>query len=79
LRVGGLGEPDAVEQLVRPRLPRLARERLEGSLEPQVLAAGEQRVERGLLQRGADRGTDLRSFANDVVAGDPRRASGRCR
>ena len=53
--VGGVGEADALEQLVGAWPRSCARQRLQARLQPQVLAAGEQRVERGLLQRGADR------------------------
>ena len=54
LAVGSLGQADALEQLVGARPALGARQRLQARLEPQVLAAGEQRIERGLLQRGAD-------------------------
>src|SRR5712691_9220968 len=37
-----------------------------------MLAARQERVERGLLQRGADRFADLRPVLDDVVAGNPR-------
>ena len=42
-----------------------------------MLAAGEDRVERGLLQRGADRRAHLRALAHDVVAADRRAAARR--
>ena len=35
-----------------------------------MLASGEQQVERGLLQRGPDRRTDLRPFVDHVEPGD---------
>ena len=35
-----------------------------------MVATGEQGVERGLLQRGADHAAHLRAFADDVEAGD---------
>ena len=54
LAVGRLGEADALEQLVGAPAAARARQRLQRRLQAQVLAAGEQRVERGLLQRGAD-------------------------
>ena len=42
-----------------------------------MVAPGEQRVERRLLERGADRRAHLRPLLDDVVAGDARRAGGR--
>ena len=54
LAVGGLGRGRRGEELVRARAALRARERLERRLQAQVLAAGQERVERGLLQRGAD-------------------------
>src|SRR3989440_640465 len=74
LPVGGLREPDACEQLVGAGLAHVARERLERGLQPQVLAAGEERVERSLLKRGADRRAHLWPLADDVEAGDARGA-----
>ena len=41
-----------------------------------MLAAGQQRVERGLLKRGADRLAHVCALADDVVAGHARRARG---
>ena len=71
--VGGLGQPDALEQLARARLARSALgEALQRRLEQQVLATGEDRVERGLLERRADRRAHLRALADDV---DSRRRS----
>jgi hypothetical protein len=54
----------------------LPRERLEARLEAHVLTAGEERVERGLLESSADRLPHLRSILRDVEAADagrPRR------
>jgi hypothetical protein len=45
-------------------------------LQPHVLAAGQQRVEGGLLQGGADRRPHLRAFGDDVEAPDPGAAGG---
>src|SRR5215211_7274458 len=45
-------------------------------LQTEVLAAGQQRVERGFLERRADGRTHLGPFADDVVAGDARGALG---
>ena len=50
---------------------------MKSRLQPQVLAAGEQRVERCLLESCADRRTHLRAFLDDVEAGDARAAVGR--
>ena len=42
-----------------------------------MVAAGEERVERRFLERGADRRAHLRPLADDVVAADPRSAGRR--
>ena len=76
LAVGRLREPDPLKQLVRAGLARLARQGLERRLQAQVLASRQQRVERRLLQRRADRGPHLRPLVDDVVAGDARRSRG---
>ena len=55
LAVGRVGQPDALEQLVAARAALGLRQALQRRLQPHVLAPGEQRVERRLLQRGADR------------------------
>ncbi len=73
LAIGRVVEADAVEQLVRTRPALRARQRLEARLQPQVLAAGEQRIERGLLQRSPDRLAHLRPLLDDVEAADARR------
>ncbi len=70
--VGGVDETDPLEQLVRARDALVARQPLEGRLEAQVLPAREQRIERGLLQRGADRLPDIRPLFGDVEAADAR-------
>ena len=59
-------EAHALEQRLGalPALP--GRDPLEGRLQHQVLAAGEDHVQRGLLERGADRCADLRALAHDV-------------
>ena len=77
LAVGRVDEADALEQLGGARAALLARQRLQARLQPQVLAAGEQRIERGLLQRGADRLAHLRPLLHDVEAADARDAGGR--
>ena len=70
LRSAACVEPDALEQLLAPARALVPREPMHGGLKPQVLAAREQGVERGLLQRGADGCAHLRAFADDVVARD---------
>jgi hypothetical protein len=50
---------------------------VEGRRQPQVLAARQERVERGLLERCADCPAHLRALAYDVVAGDGRPAGRR--
>ena len=72
--VGGEDEADALEQLVSALGALMARYAVQRGLEAQVVAAGEQRIERRLLQRGADRRSHLRPLLDDVEAGDPRRA-----
>ena len=62
LAVGRLGEADALEQLLRRGLALGLREPLQHRLQPQVVAAGEQRVERRLLERGADHAAHLRAL-----------------
>jgi hypothetical protein len=49
---------------------------VEGGLQSHVLVAGEERVEGGFLEGGADRRADLRAFADDVEAGDAGGAGG---
>ena len=53
------------------------RQRLERGLEPQVLPAGEERVEGRLLQRRADPRPHLRPLVDDVETGHARGARGR--
>ena len=73
LAVGGVGEADALEQLVAARAALGARDALQAALQAHVLAAGEHRVQRHVLQRDADRGAHLRALLRDVVARDGRR------
>ena len=75
--VGRLREADPREQLVRARQALGAGQRLERRLEPQVLAAGEERVERRLLERRPDLRSTFEPFRGDVEARDARRALGR--
>ena len=68
LAVGRVGEADALEQLGAAAAALALGQAVQRGLEAQVLAAGEQRVERGLLERGADRLAHLRALADDVEA-----------
>ncbi len=68
LAVAGRGEADAIEEPVDQFLPPGAADPVQRRLQPQVLAAGQERVEGGLLQGGSDRRPHLRAFADDVVA-----------
>ncbi len=77
LAVGGVDEPDAMEQLFRARLALRLRDALQRRLQAQVVARREERVERRLLQRDTDEPADLRPVLHDVVAADERRARGR--
>ena len=74
LAVGGVDEVHALEQGIAASAALGLRHALEGGLQAQVLAAGEQRVERGLLQRGADLAPDRGALADDVVPRHARRA-----
>ena len=64
LAVGGLRRARrASSSSSAPAPPLVTGAALERRLKPQVLAAGQQRVERRLLERGADRRTHLRALA----------------
>ena len=54
LALGRRLEADALEELVGPPVALGLRDAVQRGLEPQVLAAREQRVERGLLEGSAD-------------------------
>ena len=73
LAVGGVGEADPLDQLVAALLALGLRDAVEGALEAHVLVGAQLRVERGLLQGGADRVADRGALGGDVVAGDRRR------
>ena len=60
LAVRRLGQPDALEQLGAALGALLARQPVQPALKVHVLAAGEEVVERRLLQRGADGRAHLR-------------------
>jgi hypothetical protein len=50
---------------------------VESELELEVLPPGEQRIERGLLERSSDRAPDRGALFDDVVAADPGAPRGR--
>jgi sulfane dehydrogenase subunit SoxC len=77
LAIGRVAQADTLEQLHRAWRALGARERLEGSLEQKMLAAGEQRIERRLLQRGPDVAAHRGTFLDDVVAAHSCRPGGR--
>ena len=66
--VGRLGQPDPLEQLLgaTPAVP--AGQTLQRALEQQMFAAGEDRVERRLLERRPDHRPHLRALTHNVVA-----------
>src|SRR5919199_2738272 len=73
--VGGLREPDALQELVAPLSPLCPRETVERGLEPQVIPARKERIEGCLLEGHPYGGAHPRSLPHDVVAGDARRAA----
>ena len=76
--IGRVRQPDTGNQLVGTLVAFAARERLQRCLQAKMLTSGQQRVERGLLEGGADRGAHVRALGDDVVARHPGRArSGR--
>src|SRR5215207_2779608 len=74
--VRGLREPDALQSLVGPLSPLRPWQAVQSGLEAQVIAAGEERVEGGFLERRPYGGAHLRPLLHDVVAGDARGAAG---
>ena len=73
LAVGGLGQPELVEQLVARARARRARDEVEQPAEQlEVLAPGEHLVDRVVLAGEPDPVADLGGVARDVEAGDPR-------
>ena len=67
--VGRLGEAHPLQERVATALDLRRSQAVEAALELHVLAPGEQRVERRLLERDADRVADGGPLADDVVAG----------
>ena len=76
LAVGGVGQPDPLEQLIRPLLALGLAQPVQGALQAHVLAAREVGIERRLLQRGADRAADLGALVYDVETSHAGRAGG---
>ena len=76
LAVRGVGQADALEQLGAAADALALGQAVQRGLEAQVLATRQQRVERGLLEGGADRLAHVRAVADDVVAGNARGARG---
>jgi len=77
LAVGRLHQPHALEQLAAAAFAVGAAQPVQRALQAHVLAAGQVGVERGLLQRGADRAAHRRALARDVQPGHARAAGGR--
>ena len=69
LAVGRLGEADALEQLGAAAGALGLGQAVQAALEVHVLAPGQEVVERGLLQRGADVAAHLGALGGDVEAG----------
>ena len=72
MRFAGVGEPELLQQLLRPGLRRPAPEVVEPPDHVEVLVPGQVLVDRGVLPRQADPLTDLLRLAQDVDARDER-------
>ena len=70
LAAGRLGEADAFEQLAAALPPLGPRQTVQRALEAHVVVPAQEGVERGLLQRGADRLAHLRAVLDHVEAAD---------
>jgi hypothetical protein len=77
LAVGRVGEADALEQLGAAAAPLGLGQPVEPALQLHVLAAGEEVVERGVLQRRADVPAHVGAMARHVEAGHGRAPRGR--
>ena len=75
--VGGVGEAQALEQLVGPRADDGPRQVVEAADHLEVGARGEQAVDGGLLAGEAELRAHGRRVGDDVVAGDRGAALGR--
>ena len=73
LAVGCLGQPDPVDQLVAAALRLGLGDPVHPGLQAHVLAGGQERVERRLLEGDADRVADRGALLDDVVARRPAR------
>ena len=72
--VGGVGEPEPLEQLLGALLDRLPAHPVDLTLEAQVLAAGRLDVDRRALRDDADRPAHRVRIRDDVEAADERLA-----
>ena len=76
LTVGGIGEREVLEQLDGTRRRDLARQLVQLAEHDEVLTAGQQVVDGGVLGGEADAPAHLGALGGDVEAGDGRRAHG---
>ena len=77
LAVGRVGQAHPLEQLSAARLALALADPVQGALQAHVLGAGEVGVERGLLQRGADRTSHGCALVGDVKTRHARGPGGR--
>jgi hypothetical protein len=77
LRSAAPVRPTRAQQLRGPLLALALAQPVKPALQPQVLAGGQVRVERRLLERRADRAPHRGTLLDDVVARDEGRARGR--
>jgi hypothetical protein len=77
LAVGRVAEADALDQLAAAPAALALGNSLQRGLQPHVIAGGEERIQRRLLQRRADPGAHRGALADDVVARDVRGSGGR--
>ena len=70
--VGCVGQTDAFEQVVAALLQVGALHAMQRALQLDVFSTRQEAIERGLLQRSADRGTHLWALFDDVKSGDCR-------
>ena len=71
--IGGVGEPDELEQLLGPRVGVRGRDPVQAALQLEQLAPGLHGVEPDLLERDADPPAHRGGIGDDVDAGDSRR------
>ena len=70
LAVSGLGQSDALQELLGARATIGLGQTLQGTLEQQVLTTIELRVERNILERRAHDAAHLRARGGDIVTAD---------